>query len=81
MLGQLVEENNDATLEELPDLVEASTGIRVGRSTIDRMLKRLNLTLKKNVPRQRKRKRACPTATRRLLAVSARSARQGADFH
>ena len=47
VLRQLVEEHNDATLEELRNLLKQATGIQVGRSTIDRMLKKLNLTLKK----------------------------------
>ncbi len=51
MLKQLAEDHNDATLEELRDQLEASTGVRIGRSTVDRMLKKLNLTVKKNTPR------------------------------
>ena len=47
VLRQLVEAHNDATLEELRNLLKQATGIQVGRSTIDRMLKKLNLTLKK----------------------------------
>ena len=47
ILRQLVEAHNDATLEELRNLLKQATGIQVGRSTIDRMLKKLNLTLKK----------------------------------
>ena len=47
VLRQLVEAHNDATLEELRNLLKQATGIKVGRSTIDRMLKKLNLTLKK----------------------------------
>ena len=39
--------NNDATLEELRHQLALSTGILVGRSTVDRMLRRLNLTVKK----------------------------------
>lgn len=50
-LAQLVEENNDATLAELADMLEAATGVRIGRSTVDRMLKTLNLTVKKNAAR------------------------------
>ena len=47
VLRQLVEAHNDATLEELRNLLKQATGIQVERSTIDRMLKKLNLTLKK----------------------------------
>jgi transposase len=48
VLEQLVEETNDATLEELRDLLEQKTGVRIGRSTVDRMLRKLDLTVKKN---------------------------------
>lgn len=47
VLEQLVEENNDATLDELRYQLEQKTGILIGRSTIDRMLTKLNLTVKK----------------------------------
>ena len=48
VLEHLVEENNDATLAELRDLLEQKTGVRIGRSTVDRMLRKLDLTVKKN---------------------------------
>ncbi len=47
VLEQLVEENNDATLDELRYQLEQKTGVLIGRSTTDRMLTRLNLTVKK----------------------------------
>jgi len=47
VLEQLVEANNDATLDELRYLLEKKTGVLIGRSTVDRMLKKLNLTVKK----------------------------------
>ncbi|KGF72000.1 transcriptional regulator, partial [Neosynechococcus sphagnicola sy1] len=47
VLKQLVEANNDATLEELRDQLEQATGVRIGRSTTARMLQRLQITLKK----------------------------------
>jgi len=50
VLEQLVSEYNDATLEELRELLEQKTAVRVGRSTVDRMVKKLNLTVKKNTP-------------------------------
>lgn len=55
VLEQLVEEHNDATLEELRALLEQKTGVRIGRSTVDRMLSKLNLTVKKNTASKRKR--------------------------
>lgn len=47
VLSSIVSENNDATLDELRRLLEQKTGVLIGRSTIDRMLRRLNLSLKK----------------------------------
>lgn len=47
MLSQIVEANNDATLDELRNQLAQKTGVLIGRSTVDRMLKKLNLTLKK----------------------------------
>ena len=55
VLEELVKNNNDMTLEELRDQLALSTGIIIGRSTVDRMLRRLNLTVKKNTTRSRKR--------------------------
>lgn len=63
VLEQLVEDNNDATLEELRNLLEQKTGVQVGRSTVDRMLTRLSLTVKKNASSKRKRERPSATAT------------------
>lgn len=56
ILHRLVEERNDATLEELRDLLAAETGVDVSRSTIDRALDKLDLTLKKrrSMPTKRK---------------------------
>jgi transposase len=48
VLRQLVEDNNDATLVELCGLLEQKTGVLVSRSTMDRMLRRLNFSFKKN---------------------------------
>lgn len=47
VLENLVEANNDATLEELRYELEQKTGVLIGRSTVDRMLKKLNLSVKK----------------------------------
>jgi transposase len=48
ILEELVEANNDATLEELRQLLHEKTGVLIGRSTVDRMLKKINITHKKN---------------------------------
>ena len=55
ILKNLVEANNDATLAELCDLLLQETNIRVGVSTMFRMLKKQDLTLKKNTSSERKR--------------------------
>lgn len=54
VLEQLVEAKNDATLEELRNQLQQKTGVLVSRSTIDRMLTKLGLTVKKNASRYRK---------------------------
>ena len=47
VLEQLVAADNDATLNELRERLAEQTGVLIGRSTVDRMLKKLNLTVKK----------------------------------
>lgn len=47
VLRRLVTEHNDATLEELQTLLESETGVRLSRTTVDRMLKKLDITVKK----------------------------------
>jgi transposase len=55
VLAQLVEAQNDATLDELRSQLEQKTGVLIGRSTVDRMLTKLQLTVKKNIASDRKR--------------------------
>lgn len=55
VLEQLVEAQNDATLDELRYQLKQRTGVLIGRSTVDRMLTKLNLTVKKNTSPYRKR--------------------------
>ncbi len=50
ILEEIVEQNNDATLEELAKLLEEKCGLSVSPSSICRQLQKLNLTLKKNSP-------------------------------
>ncbi|WP_205371487.1 IS630 family transposase [Thermoleptolyngbya sp. PKUAC-SCTB121] len=47
ILKTIAESNHDATLAELCDLLEQRVGVRIGVSTMFRMLEKLNLTLKK----------------------------------
>lgn len=48
VLAKVVNTNNDATLAELRELLHQQTGVWIGRSTVDRMVRKLNLTVKKN---------------------------------
>jgi transposase len=48
ILEEIVEQNNDATLEELAILLEEKCGLKVSPSTVCRQLQKLKLTLKKN---------------------------------
>jgi len=62
ILQRLSEDNNDATLLELRNLLAREVEVQVSRSTIDRMLKKFDLTVKKNTSRHREGKRARPKA-------------------
>ena len=53
VLEQLVEAQNDATLAELRERLEQKTGVSVSCSTVNRMLVKLNLSVKKKLSRQR----------------------------
>ncbi len=55
ILKKIVAANNDATLAELCDLLLQETNIRVGVSTMFRVLKKQQLTVKKNTSSQRER--------------------------
>lgn len=56
MLRQMVEAENDATLEELRQKLHLQTNVLIARSTVDRMVKRLGFTFKKkrSMPVRRK---------------------------
>ena len=51
VLGELVEQKNDATLEELREKLHEQTQAEVSISTISRVLTSLNFTRKKNAAR------------------------------
>lgn len=55
-LIEIIETNNDATLEELCNLLEDKIQVRVSRATMGRITQKLNYTVKKNSLRRRKRK-------------------------
>lgn len=48
-VGQMIESDNDATLEELCEQVEQKLGVKVSRATMGRITQRLNLTRKKRL--------------------------------
>ena len=55
-LAEIIENNNDATLSELCELLEAQTGIKVSRATMGRISQKLNYTVKKKLSMLRKNK-------------------------
>lgn len=55
-LTEIIEANNDATLEDLCDLLEQETGVKIARSTMGRITQKLNYSFKKNSLRSRKSK-------------------------
>lgn len=59
-LAELIEQKNDATLEELGQMLEEKTGVKVSRATMGRMTQRLNMTVKKNTFPLRESKRKSP---------------------
>ena len=56
-LIEIIESNNDATLEELCELLQKKTGVRISRSTMGRITLQLNYSVKKNSARSGKRER------------------------
>jgi transposase len=57
-LIEIIENNNDATLEELCELLRQKTGISISRSTMGRITLKLNYTVKKNSLCRRKKERS-----------------------
>lgn len=55
-LIEIIESNNDATLEELCDLLENKIKVKVSRATMGRITLELNYSVKKNSLRSRERK-------------------------
>ena len=48
VLADLIENNNDATLDELCQMLKDKIGVNISRATMGRMTQRLQLTVKKN---------------------------------
>lgn len=55
VLIEIIEKNNDATLQELCNLLENTTGIKVCCTTMWKITQKLNYTFKKNTICSRKR--------------------------
>lgn len=55
VLFEIVEAKNDATLSEIREQLKEKAGITIGISTVDRMLQKREISLKKNITRLRKR--------------------------
>jgi transposase len=66
-LVEIIEENNDATLKELTELLESKTGIRVSISSMGRISNQLNYTFKKNTLCGREKKRTSSKSPSRIL--------------
>lgn len=52
ILEEIVKANKDATLDELRSHLEQKTGVQIGQTTMDRMLRMMNIKVKKNTARQ-----------------------------
>ncbi len=58
-LTEIIENNNDATLEELCELFEQQTGVEISRATMGRISQKLDYTFKKKLsmlPKKKKKK-------------------------
>jgi len=49
VLQEIVNAQNDATLSEIREQLKEKTGITIGISTVDRMLQKMEISLKKNI--------------------------------
>lgn len=58
-LADLIEKNNDATLDELCQMLEEKIGVNISRATMGRMTQRLKLTVKKKLYILMKKRTAC----------------------
>jgi len=68
VVAQLIEQKNDATLEELVIKLEETSGCRVSRATMGRVVLKLKITRKKNFVRNRARNRAGTEVASPVLA-------------
>lgn len=71
-LIEIIESNNDATLEELCELLQKKNRISISRSTMGRITLELNYTVKKNSLCRRKRERSHSKKKSRVLVENQR---------
>lgn len=72
LVKALVEADNDATLDELRERVEAETSISISRATMGRVVQKLGFTRKKNSACDRSGESTGATSPRRVLAAHPR---------
>lgn len=68
VVAQLIEQKNDATLEELVIQLEKTIGVKVSRATMGRVVLKLKLTRKKNFARDGARNRTGTAVASAVLA-------------
>jgi transposase len=66
-LGELLEENNDATLAELAEIFREKTGVALSVSTVGRLSEKLKMTRKKNTTPTGKRNGKSTESSPRVL--------------
>jgi len=81
VLFEIVETKNDATLKEIRSLLKEKTGITVGISTIDRMLQKMEISLKKNIARCGKRNQKSSIIKSPILALNSGNPGRQADIY
>jgi transposase len=79
---EIIEENNDATLKELTEMLELKTGIKVSISTLGRISNQLNYTFKKKtLTSGRENKRTSSKSPRRILGKNPGYQGRRPDFY
>lgn len=80
-LVEIMEKNNDATLEELCELLEEATGVKVGKTTMGRISQQLNYSVKKNLICTGERNRRSATEKSRVLARNKKNQGRGLSIY
>lgn len=72
--------NTDATWDELRYQLEQKTGVLIGRSTVGRMLTKLNITVKKNTPPPTETLESCNPLKRIVNGCNSNAERETSRF-